>query len=254
MSIYLFNSKSLKIINNLVNIPCCPCLYKLDKKTSRFALMMVDFLHCSLVDPYHFNLDPDIYFIFKKTFYKDLKRGKHLLPQQFWGRNGGKGKKKENKKIYTQHLSFVSLFNIWIGSTTLPLSRRTNVPTFLQLTTLAYSLPNFLPLTLKVKHFSKNKVKMKSKRKPNKWHGKVYIFNRCVKGSYKQKIIFQVAKPLRHFQGCILFCLTPPPQKKIWPNNRLGEKNDLKGIKKGGKLHIFSPNWWKVSIFSPLLT
>ena len=98
VSIYLFNSKSLKIINNLVNIPCCPCLYKLDKKTSRFALMMVDFLHCSLVDPYHFNLDPDIYFIFKKTFYKDLKRGKHLLPQQFWGRNGGKGKKRRTKK------------------------------------------------------------------------------------------------------------------------------------------------------------
>ena len=48
--------------------------------------------------------------------------------------------------------------------------------------------------------------------------------------------------------GVYIFLLDPP---KIWPNDRLGGKNDLKGIKKGGENTDFFPIGKKYVYFFP---
>ena len=65
------------------------------------------------------------------------------------------------------------------------------------------------------------------------WTGQIqqnFYIMAYVAESYPKNIIsFKVAT-----RGCIFSCLT-----KIWPNNMLGEKMFEKGMKKGGKMHIF---------------
>ena len=59
--------------------------------------------------------------------------------------------------------------------------------------------------------------------------------------------------------GVYIFLFNPPPPTrggwaKIWPNKMLGKKNDGKGMKKGGEMHIFSPIDKKYAYFFPQLT
>ena len=56
-------------------------------------------------------------------------------------------------------------------------------------------------------------------------------------------------------QGCIFFCLTPPPGgggAKIWPNNMLGKKMIEREWKKGGKCIYFPQLVKSMHIFSPI--
>ena len=51
--------------------------------------------------------------------------------------------------------------------------------------------------------------------------------------------------------GVYIFLFDPPQYEGIWPNNMLGGKNYWKGMKKGGKKHIFSPIGKKYAYFFP---
>ena len=56
--------------------------------------------------------------------------------------------------------------------------------------------------------------------------------------------------------GVYIFLFDPPTQEggrlKLWPNNMLGKKNYWKGMKKGGKMHIFSLFGKKYAYYFPI--
>ena len=76
--------------------------------------------------------------------------------------------------------------------------------------------------------------------------------NFCSSSIPKPKLwIFSSRTPKPNDQGCIFFCLNPPPPPgaKKWPNKRLGEKKWLKGDEKRGKCIFFSQLVKSIHIF-----
>ena len=71
----------------------------------------------------------------------------------------------------------------------------------------------------------------------------------------EQRFVFLLSHNLKIFKlilnGIFFFCPPPPPtpRAKIWPDKCLGKKIDWKSMKKGGKMHIFSPIGKKYAYF-----